>query len=319
VIWNLTLLALGLALVARGGDLFVDSSVHIARILNVPRIVIGGTLVSLCTTMPELLVSVTASFMGDSGIAFGNAIGSAIANIGLVLGAVAILSRVQIDRDEFKIRSAWLVFATLLVISFSWSRYISRGSGMMLFLLSLVYLISNLWRSKQADKKEVSGATPDTKEETLTRSAIRFLVGAVLVLTGSRCLVVSGIALAEALHIPSAIIGLSVIAVGTSLPELVTGITSARKGVPDLAIGNIVGANVLNLAMIVGVAAMINPLTLTRFTQVYSFPWLVLFVGGMILMLARKGSLGKREGVVLLSLYAIYVAGLFTLPALIRL
>jgi len=145
------------------------------------------------------------------------------------------------------------------------------------------------------------------------RSLVLFILGASFVIVGSRLLVKSGIAIATALGIPSVIIGLSIIAIGTSLPELVTGIVSVRKGVPDLSIGNILGANVLNLAMITGLASVIHPLTLTQFTRAYSFPWLMVFVVVVILMLRKDGTLVTREGGVLLTLYVLYIAGLVVL------
>jgi cation:H+ antiporter len=139
-----------------------------------------------------------------------------------------------------------------------------------------------------------------------------------MVILGSRLLVTSGVSIATALGIPSVIIGLSIVAIGTSLPELVTGLTAARKGVPDLSIGNIVGANVLNLALVIGLSSLIHPLTLTRFTQLYSFPWLIIFICSMIWMF-RPGSLvGRREGIILLSLYVAYIAGLVIIPMVVK-
>ena len=123
-------------------------------------------------------------------------------------------------------------------------------------------------------------------------------------------LVTSGIGLATALGVPSIVIGLSIVAIGTSLPELVTGVSSALKGVPDLSVGNILGANLLNLAMIVGLSGVIRPLTVTRFTQWYSYSWLVVFIVLIVAMLGRKGVLERRGGLALLSLYGVYLAGL---------
>jgi len=180
--------------------------------------------------------------------------------------------------------------------------------------ISVAYLCWDYWknqrvrgeRSEIGEKEGISGDAMDVKKPW-----ILFSVGVLMVVVGSRMLVVSGIAIASAWGIPSVIIGLSVIAVGTSLPELVTGITAARKGVPDLSVGNVVGANVLNLALIVGVSATIRPLTLERFTQVYSYPWLVVFILVMVFMFRRKGSVGRAEDIMLLALYSVYLIGLF--------
>jgi len=143
-----------------------------------------------------------------------------------------------------------------------------------------------------------------------------FALGAGLIIAGSRVLVTSGQSVAAALGIPSAIIGFSVVAIGTSLPELVTGVSAARKGVPDLSLGNIIGANVLNLFLIVGVSGTIQPLELDLFTQWYAFPWMAVFFGTLIFLVRRNGYVGRRAGLGLLGLYLAYLLGLVTLPAL---
>ena len=137
-----------------------------------------------------------------------------------------------------------------------------------------------------------------------------FALGAAFILVGSQLLVDSGQSLAVAFGVPSAIIGLSVVAIGTSLPELVTGVSAARKGVPDLSLGNIIGANVLNLYMIVGLSGVITPLLIDRFTQLYSYGWLGVFIAATIGLSVRSGRIYRGTGIVLLSLYAVYVGGL---------
>jgi len=317
VILDILRLAVGFVLIIKGGDMFVDSSVDMAHRLRVPRMVIGGTLVSLATTTPELIVSATASWMGDSGIAIGNAIGSAIANIGLIVGLSAMMTVIRIDLKEFRGRSLWMVASAVLVILFTIQLQLSRWMGWALMLLALTYLILDYWNMKSESKRPKDESLDISPQSgSMRKSVIFFGFGAVLVIMGSQFLVVSGIGIAHALGIPSVIIGLSVIAIGTSLPELVTAIASARKGVPDLSIGNIVGANVLNLALITGLAGAINPLRITRFTQLYSFPWLIIFISLMIFMFRRNGMLVKKDGLILLALYIIYIAGLIVFPAL---
>lgn len=307
---QLLYLAAGLLLVIKGGDLFVDASTRISSRLRIPRIVVGGTIVSLATTVPELVVSATASYLGDSGIAIGNAVGSTIANIGLIVGVVALLTPVAVDLADFKVRSCWMLGSAVLVAIFSWNLDLSRTYGVILFGVSLVYLAADGIAAIRKRK-----TVPETTDKApLAKSLSTFAVGAAMVGLGSRLLVTSGIEIASALGVPSAIIGLSIIAIGTSLPELVTAVTAARKGVPDLSIGNIMGANVLNLSMIMGTAAIIRPLTLLPFTRNYSFPWMMAFVLLMIFMIGREGQIDKREGGILLALYVVYLAGLVVLP-----
>ena len=314
MLYDVGLLALGFLLVAKGGDLFVDSSVQIARVIRVPRIVIGGTLVSLATTTPELVVSVTASVLGDSGIALGNAVGSCIANIGLIAGTVAVVSRVTVDLDDFTRRARWMLLTAALVVLFSWNLSIGRLPVVILLVFTAAYLYGD-YRSIRARQARNPGPEDENPAASLVTPGLWFLAGFGLIFAGSRFLVASGISLATSLGIPSVIIGLSVVAVGTSLPELVTGVASARKGVPDLSIGNILGANVLNLGLIIGVSGAIHPLTLTRFTLWYSYPWMIAFMIAMRWM-GRTGTLDKRGGSVLLLLYGIYLVGLILYPAL---
>lgn len=313
---DILLIAVGFALVAKGGDLFVDSSIHIGRALRIPRFVIGGTLVSLATTAPELVVSVTAASLGDSGIALGNAVGSCIANIGLIVGLVAIIMPVEVDRPDFIRRAAWMVGGGVLVVAFSWDRSMDRVYGLLLLAGAVAYLawdLAGIVRSRrQAGADE---ADPEAREG-LGGALGWFGVGALCVVAGSRLLVISGQDLAAALGVPSAIIGFSIIAIGTSVPELVTGVTAARKGVPDLSLGNIVGANVLNLLLIVGLSGTIQPLQLDAFSQLYGFPWLGIFFVTVVGAVLRFGILRRAAGIALLLLYALYVIGLIGLPTL---
>ena len=315
MLYDILLIAVGFALVAKGGDLFVDSSIHIGRALRIPRFVIGGTLVSLATTTPELVVSVTAASMGDSGIALGNAVGSCICNIGLVVGLVAIIMPVEVDRPDFIRRAAWMVGGGVLVVAFSWDRSMERIYGLLLLAGAAAYLawdLAGILRSRRQSAGEVGD--PDAAEG-LGAAVGWFAVGAACVIVGSRLLVTSGQGLAAALGVPSAIIGFSVIAIGTSVPELVTGVSAARKGVPDLSLGNIIGANVLNLLLIVGLSATIRPLQLDAFSQWYGFPWLGIFFVMAIGTVLRFGLVRRAAGIALLLLYALYVIGLVATPA----
>ena len=313
---DVVLIAIGLALIAKGGDLFVDSSLQIGRTLHIPRFVIGGTLVSLATTTPELVVSITASTLGDSGMALGNAVGSCICNIGLIVGTVALLTAVTVDWRDFAGRAAWMSVAGVLVVAFSWDRAMGRPLGLVLLVLALAYLLWDYQAIRPLRFRRERPAPEAGEDESLTRPILLFALGAGLIIVGSRLLVTSGQDLAAALGIPSAIIGFSVVAVGTSLPELVTGVAAARKGVPDLSLGNIIGANVLNLLLIVGLSGAIQPLSLDPFTQWYAFPWLAVFFGGIIVLIRRHGRVGPRAGAGLLTLYVLYVLGLVGLSTL---
>ena len=186
----LLLLLLGLILVAKGGDPFVDSSVHIARAVHVPRIVIGGTLVSLATTMPELVVSATASVLGDSGIALGNAIGSCIANIGLIIGTVAVISTVTVSPEDFRRRAWWMTSAAVLVVLFSWDRELGRLPAYLLLGYAAAYLWADYRRIRERRLHSLAVAEGQDAEDSdgaLGRSILQFLVGASLILMEAGC------------------------------------------------------------------------------------------------------------------------------------
>jgi len=309
LVYDIALILIGLLLVAKGGDLFVDASVYMGQLFRIPRFVIGGTLVSLATTMPELAVSTIASSAGDSGLALGNAVGSCVCNIGLIVGTVALLTPVEVERRELLRRAAWMVSAGALVVVFTLDRTLSRPLGVVLLALAFAYLTWDYLSIRMLRRDESTDEVVADSSALLRRFG-QFVLGAVLILLGSNLLVDSGSGLAQALGVPSVIIGLSVVAIGTSLPELVTGVAAARKGVPDLSLGNIIGANVLNLYLIVGLSGVIRPLTIDPFTQVYSFGWLGLFFAALLGLVVRTGRFHRRGGALLLGLWMTYVAGL---------
>lgn len=312
MIIQLIFFTIGFILILKGGDLFVNSSTVIAFRLKVPRFIIGGTIVSLATTAPEFVVSATASYLGDSGIALGNALGSAIANIGLIVSITAILTPVSVELTPFKRRSIWMLITTIVVFIFAWNLEISRWGGVFLVISALIYLLLNLIKARSERKKVTSAGEQIVPEMnvSITKATMHFLIGTVLVITGSWLLVNAGTAIATALKIPSFIIGLTAVAVGTSLPELVTAITSAKKQVTDLSISNIIGANILNLGLITGTAAIIRPLTLDLFTKYYAFAWVFIMIIGMMLIFWNTGTMTKRSGIFMLSLYGVYILGL---------
>lgn len=311
---DFVLIASSLILIAAGSNRFVDSSINISRALNIPRFVIGGTLVSLTTNTPEIVVSVTASMLGDSGIALGNAVGSSISNVGLIVGTVALITPISADLKDFFRRVAWMFAGGILVVLFSLNGTLSRPLGTVLLFLAITYLYLDYCAIRRAQLSRDVTTLQNESHEYLMKSILSFLVGAIFIIVGSRFLVKSGQNLAIAFGIPSAIIGFSVVAVGTSLPELVTGVTAAFKKVPDLALGTIIGSNVLNLFLIVGLSATIQPIFVENFTLWYAFPWMGVFFIGPVLLILRNGSLGRVAGLLLLGLYLLHLAGLVVLP-----
>ena len=293
----------------RGGDLFVDASSQLSRAFRVPRFIVGGTIVSVATTVPELLTSIQASLDGDSGLALGNAIGSCIANIGLITGLVAIIMPIEFDRADVLKRSIWMMSAAVFIVIVSWNLKISFAYAVVLLIFTVVYLAWDVFgvirhRSKLVDEPIGDDPTP--------LSALGwFVLGAVFVGFGSKLLVDAGQNIAVALGISTTVVGLSFVAFGTSLPELVTGIKAARRGMPDLSLGNIIGANVLNLLLIVGASGVITPLVLEPMSQQYAFPWLGVFFVVLLGSIVRHGVIRRAAGIGLLLLFGLYSLGLF--------
>lgn len=293
----------------RGGDLFVDASSQLSRAFRVPRFIVGGTIVSVATTVPELLTSIQASLDGDSGLALGNAIGSCIANIGLITGLVAIIMPIEFDRSDVLKRSTWMMFAAVFIVIVSWNLKISFAYAVVLLIFTGVYLVWDIFgivrhRSKLVDEPIGDHPTP--------LSALGwFLLGAVFVGFGSKLLVDAGQNIAVALGISTTVVGLSFVAFGTSLPELVTGVKAARRGMPDLSLGNIIGANVLNLFLIIGASGVITPLVLEPMSQQYAFPWLGVFFVMLLGIIVRHGVIRRAAGIGLLLLFGLYSLGLF--------
>ncbi len=311
------LFAIGFALIIKGGDYFVGSSVAIAEYLKIPRIVIGSTIVSIATTSPEFIVSTTASLTGQPGIAIGNAVGSAILNIGLILSLVCMIRPIPVNLREFRVPSLGLFGVAILLTVLTLGLTLSRLGGAFLLVLGLSYLCFDYFRHKHRQTLKNAVKTlevpGDPRMGSLKHALIYFAVGLAMVVAGSKLMVDSAVKIAESLGVRPILIGLTIIALGTSLPELVTAVTSVRKGVSDLSLGNIVGAGLLNCTVVTGTAAAITPLAMSRTTQLYNLPALVIVVGTLILLARAGKQLSRRDGAILLVLYAAYVVGVVLL------
>jgi len=314
---SLFLLLLGLALIVKGGDWFVSASLRIAELLHLPRVVIGSTLVSLATTSPEMVVSVMAGLHGESGLAAGNAVGSCVCNIALVLGGMAILKHVQVHRRSLAVSMVAMVGSGLLVFLLTLDLVLSRRQGMLLVGIGVAYFVYDFFRHERRPRPvEVLEASEIEREHLGQWRWLRggwgvtvvFLLGAGLVILGSRLLVGAAVDIAERLGVPSMVIGMTVVAVGTSLPEIVTALTSSLKNVSDLAVGNILGANIVNLTLVIGGAASLSPMELSRASQLFSFPALLLLMVLVCLGLLSERQLSRREGIGLILYYVGYLA-----------
>ena len=334
------LFVLGLLMVIKGSDWFIDSAVWAAEAFRIPSMIIGATIISICTTMPETFVSATAVLKGEPVMAVGNALGSIGVNIGLILAILMIASSPMIEnRKEYLKSSLFLTFVTIFLwITGYFFGETSSTIGGVLVLLLFLYIANNIFSARKlmdldiqydvVDEEHVDGyddpknplpegVAYDHKEndfnisfQILTRKIIYFILGVGLVLGGSNLLVDNGIKIAEILHIPTIIVAVLFTSVGTSLPELITVITSIRKGVSNLGIGNIIGASILNIVQVIGISALIQPLPMSHEKSILLFhlPFILLMIISVCCFgFSRKGRLSKWNGIWLIALYLIYL------------
>ena len=322
IFWiNLPLFVLGLVIIIRGSDLFLDSAVWIAQAAGVSQMIIGATIVSVCTTLPEMVASATASLKGAADMAVGNALGSVICNTGLVLGVTLLFVTARILREVFLIKGIFMVGAVLMTLFLLIAKTgddgpysLSSAGGAVLLVLLLIFLVVNYYESLHGAEPPVveikEPARRVTAAEWLHHGGI-FLLGAALLTVGAYLLIEYGQKLARNFGISEAIISLAFIALGTSLPELFTAVSAVRKKATDISVGNIFGANVLNMTMVVGSSAVIHPLHVRNALlikcdiPVAAAFCTVAFGSGLF-----KGRIGRKTGAVLLLGYVAYMAGL---------
>lgn len=316
------LFALGLLLIIKGGDWFVDAAVWIAEVTGIPPLIIGATIVSIATTLPELIVSVTANLQGSSEMAIGNAIGSIICNIGLISSIGFIALKNPIKRKLFGKKSAIMIAALVVFTAFSWDLTFTHNEALIVLLFIVLFLYYNIKGSKES-KEDFTFDKSSLTKQMIVKNALLFVAGAGGIIAGASLLVNNGRIIATQLGVPEAIISLTVIALGTSLPELTTMLSSIKKKNQDIGLGNIIGANILNVALILTSSSLIAKDGLP--IQLYSFNFFgkvfenfpntlkidVPFALLLMLLFAVptfiKGETKKWQGFAMLATYVIYL------------
>ncbi|MFD1342537.1 calcium/sodium antiporter [Litorisediminicola beolgyonensis] len=300
---DVLLIAAGLPALLFGGEWLVSGAVTVAQRLRVSPLVIGLTLVGFGTSMPELITSLRAASLGSPGIALGNVVGSNIANILLILGLAAAIRPVAVDRSALRRDGGWVLAAALAVAALSLLPMIGRGAGLALVLALGLFL----WTALRSGSVE---AAPDEAQGTLPGALMRFGLGLALVLSGAVMLVEGAIGIARAAGVSETVIGLTLVAVGTSLPELVTSVVAARRGHGAVALGNVLGSNVFNVLGILGVTALALPLPVDE--QIARLDvWVMLAATLVLLVFCHSGArLSRREGWALLLGYVAYLGWL---------
>jgi len=321
----LAVLVLCVAVLSKGADWMIDGVVDLARRTGLPRIVIGATVLSLGTTSPEAFVSVMAAWMGNPGLALGNGVGSIICDTGMIFGLTCLLTRVPMDRYILN-RTGWVqVGSAVLLVLLALGAWVSspeapvlhRWAGFLLLSLLLAYLYAGyVWAKRSPPSSHVlrERAEPETLS-SLPRSGLLLLGGLACVIASARMLIPVAAELATRIGVPDDVIAATLVAFGTSLPELMTAISSVRKGHPEITVGNIVGADVLNCLFVIGAAAAARPLAVPVHFYLFHFPamLLILFSFRAFISLNRSNRFARWHGAWLLGIYLVYLVLQYTL------
>ena len=299
---QLVLLCVGFAMLVKGADWFVDGSSGIATKFGIPQLVIGLTIVAMGTSAPEAAVSITAAIKGNADITVGNIVGSNILNILIILGISSLITSVAVAKSTIRVEIPFMMVITLLLLVMGYNGTINLVEGIILLLLFVLYLAYLFVLAKKD-----GGNEEDIKELSVTKALLWTVIGLFLIVYGSNVTVDAATKIAKVLGLSERFIGLTIVALGTSLPELFTSVSAARKGNADIAIGNIVGSNIFNILFVVGISASIIPV---QFAEGFRFDTVVALVAALILWLCpmKDKKLKRWAGVLMLVSYAIYFA-----------
>jgi cation:H+ antiporter len=295
----------GLALLYFGGESLVTGSLRIAHRFKISPFVIGATVIGFGTSSPELAVSILASFHGEAEVAVGNVIGSNIANVGLVLGLTALIVPLTIDKRRFKSQTPPLLIATFIILFLAWDFTLSRWEGALLLTGLVIYIWKTL-KSDEASHFELDEDFSLFSGKGMGYQVALTLAGLALLILGAEWMVHGSVNIARKMGISEWFIGISIVALGTSLPEIVSSLLSARRGHGEMALGNIFGSNIFNIFMVLGASASFNPLNIQE--QIH--PDLLITTGVtclLLLLISRKYQLNKFDGIVLLLCYFSYI------------
>lgn len=315
------LLLIGFLLLIKGADFFVDGCSSVAKILRIPAIIIGLTVVAFGTSMPEASVSITAAMQGKNDLAISNVIGSNIFNLVVVLGACAVVRPIQAKWSVLKKEFPFSIIITVVLLiamvapNFGDIAYISstyvlgRVGGMILLVLFMIFVISTVLDALHSRSQIAADGESEEEYEVLkpVRTGIYILAGMAGIIVGGNIVVSSATDIARQFGLSETFIGLTIVALGTSLPELVTSVVAAGKGENDLAIGNVVGSNVFNILLILGVSAVISPITVSALAVYDTIILIVASVLVYICIISRKG-LSRIEGMGFLAAYGLFFA-----------
>ena len=295
------ILIVGFLLLVKGADLFVDGASKIAKFFGVPSLVIGLTIVSIGTSAPEAAVSITAALGGSNDIALGNIIGSNIFNTAVVIGMCALIKPIAVDKQIIKKDFPVMIITSIIAMGLLFNGVVDFKDGIILLIAFTLYMTYVIRFGIQNKVKE-----DETEEKpNMTKAIIISIIGVVAIVLGGDLVVDSAKTIARSFNLSEAVIGLTVVAVGTSLPELVTSIVAARKGESDIAIGNVVGSNIFNLLFILGLSTIITPINVT-INSVYDIAIFISIAVFVFIISKLKGVISRAPAIALLVSYICY-------------
>jgi len=302
---NSGLIFVGLFFLYYGGELLVTGSLRLAQAFKISPFIIGATVIGFGTSTPELAVSLMASLQDSGDLALGNIIGSNITNIGLVLGLTALIVPLTIEKQRFIDESPPLIITSLIIVVFAWNNYLGRTEGFIMICLLVIYL----WRAFQTKEKTDLDLSEDHLFSEYGGSSFQTLLvilGIIMLILGANWMVEGATGIARKLGVSEWFIGVSIVALGTSLPELISSLIAAKKGHGEMAIGNVFGSNIFNILMVIGTTSLVQPLSIGE--EIYTDLIYTTALTCLLLLLIGMGNvISKRDGIILIVCYGAYV------------
>ena len=313
ILLQVLLLAVGFVMLVKGADWFVDGSSGIAAKFKIPQIVIGLTIVAMGTSAPEAAVSITSSLAGQNDMSVANVVGSNFFNILVVLGVSSIIAKLPVQKDTIKKDTPFLILISALLLVFGINLKIGRVEGLVLLVFFAYFLINTIKSAKNtsvndsSETGETAIAIETTTEISMPKTILISLVGIVGIVVGGDMVVNSATSIATSFGMSANLVGLTIVAVGTSLPEFVTSIVAIKKGETEIAIGNVIGSNLFNILLVLGLAATINPIAMSM-SAFIDIVFMVLITLLLYMFMKKDNSLVKKQGIILVVLYIAYMA-----------
>ena len=308
------LLIIGFFFLIKGADLFVDGAASIARKFNIPSMIIGLTIVAMGTSAPEAAVSITSSLSGQNDMSVANVVGSNFFNILVVLGVSSLISKLPVQKNTIKKDTPFLLIVSGLLLVFGINKYLSRIEGLILLIVFVYFLYSTVKMAKSATNldsssdNEIALAESDTTTQTpILKTVILSVIGILGIVIGGDMVVDSATSIATLFGMSANLVGLTIVAIGTSLPEFVTSIVAIKKGETEIAIGNVIGSNIFNILLVLGLATFISPITISTLALIDIIFMLCITIL-LYLFMKKDYSLLKKHGIILVGIYIVYMS-----------